>query len=102
MLASLDTLVRNLNNSLPRLKDKQEAFCPVHKWHQFMPGMDSDAVNPEIMLEHLGRLTKKGVYPYELVKKVEELFCITFLPTREEFASRLRGKQISKEEHYRV
>jgi len=83
MQADLDMLVRNLDNSLSSLGDKLEAFCSLIQWHRFMLGLNLIATNPEILKEHLSRLTKKGVYPYELATKVSDLFRITTLPTKE-------------------
>ncbi len=95
--ASLDTLVRNLDSSVKPLQDKKRIFNLLGSWHRFPTlgaGEDESAV--------YSKFTKKGVYPYELAKSVEELFTIEELPSRKEFFSRLRGKKISKGEHRRA
>ena len=102
MQDGLDTLVRNLDNSLSSLEDKLEAFYPLIQWHRFMSGLNLIATDPEILREQLSRLTKKAVYPYELATKVSDLFHITTLPTKEQFTFRLRGTNISESEYCRA
>lgn len=91
--ASLDTLVRNLDNSIPKMEDKLKTFDPVIRWHRFPEG-DQEAA--------FKQLVKKGVYPYELACNVNELFEIRELPSKEDFYSRLRGKTISDGEYRRA
>lgn len=91
--ASLDTLVRNLDNSIPKMEDKLKIFNPVVQWHRY-PEQDTEAA--------FKQLVKKGVYPYELARNVNELFEITQLPSKEEFYSRLRGKTVSDGEYRRA
>jgi hypothetical protein len=101
MQASLDTLVRNLDNSLRTIEDKKKSFFLLENWSRF-PSAELIDADHERELEVWGKLTKKGVYPYELAKSVDELFEIKKLPTKEEFFSRLRGKHISDGEYRRA
>lgn len=109
MLGSLDTLVRNLDNSLYTLEKKAETFRMVLEWNRVKVSREDrvcpehpmdptdivwipcDCPRPPSTGEALKFLTKKGVYPYEYAETVEELFTTTSLPDQAAFESRLRG-----------
>lgn len=99
--ASLDTLVRNLDNSLPNMGDKMKAFDLITQWKRF-PKRGEELENISLYHKDFLQLLKKGVYPYELAKNLNELFEIKSLPNRSDFYSRLRGKDISAGEYRRA
>jgi len=90
MGGGLDTLVRNLYNSLKTDEERREAFYLVTRWKHY---------NPE---DNIALYVKKGVYPYELIRSTEDLYSIQTLPTLEEFRSKLSGKDISLGEYKRA
>lgn len=79
MKASLEELTRNLFNSIRTKEEMLDVFWPVSRWQFF----DQN--------EEIGQYLKKGVYPYELAKKIQDLFDIKDLPPQEAFTSKLRG-----------
>jgi DNA polymerase type B, organellar and viral. len=98
MLGSLDSLTRNLSNSLKSMEEKKEAFGPFLVWDKYTD--NGSAFRSEE--EYFKFFTKKGVYPYELATKVDDLFAASHLPSLPDFRSRLRGGDISEGEYRRA
>ncbi len=93
MQGSLDTLVRNAwNGNGAKWNDQTtKVFEPVTTWgyYSLAEGGSTNYV-------------KKGVYPYELARSVEDLYAYTELPAKEQFDSKLRGSGISDGEYRRA
>lgn len=93
MPASLDTLVRNLGNSFAvGSPERAQAFQLLTRWHRYRADTSS---------EDFERLIKKGVYPYTFAKSMKDLYETTEIPTREQYATDLRG-EISEGEYRRA
>lgn len=86
---SLDALVRNLGSGIKTPEEEARVYRLLKSWNRF------HADGPETMK----RLTKKGIYPYDLVKKVSDLLDLRSLPPREDFRNSLKDKDISDGEY---
>lgn len=85
--ASLDTLVRNLANSLTTLEEKKRVFRLITTWYKYKGYLD-DHVSEE---KDFDMLLKKGVYPYTFAKSMQDLYDTKKIPPKEAYTTELRG-----------
>jgi hypothetical protein len=103
--------VRNLYNSFKGgdvMLQRMKAFRHVLRWEPvrstvYTVPSDPTRKESEGFLPDFERLTKKGVYPYEFAKKIDDLFVAKELPPKEAFKDTLNGgKGISDGEYRRA